>query len=61
MALTESKRRANNKYIAANYTVIGCKVRKDYAEIVRETAAKRGETVNAVIRRALDDYIKQSK
>ena len=32
MALTDAKRKANNKYIAANMTVLGCKVRKDKAE-----------------------------
>ena len=38
MALTESQRRANNKYISEHMTVLGCKVRKDYADKVRKKA-----------------------
>lgn len=57
MALTESKRRANNKYIAANMKVLGCKVRKDYAETAHAAAAAAGTTVNAVMKSALDALI----
>ena len=32
MGLSESKRRANNKWDAANMTVLGCKVRRDRAD-----------------------------
>ena len=38
MALTEAQKRANNKYIAEHMTVLGCKVRKEYADKVREKA-----------------------
>lgn len=55
--LTESKRRANNKYIAENMTVLGCKVRKEYAEQIKAECKRRGDTVNAVIKRALDEYL----
>lgn len=57
MALTEAQRRANNKYIRDNMTVLGCKVRKDYAEQIRTAAAQNGDTVNAIIKRALDQYL----
>ena len=59
MPLTEAKRKSNNKYLAANYTVLGVKVRKDYAEEVRKKAKERGDTVNAVLRAALDDYLER--
>lgn len=59
MALTDAKRRANDKYLAANYTVLGCKVRKDYAERVRACCEANGDTVNAVLRSALDDYLER--
>lgn len=59
MPLTEAKRKANNKYLAANYTVLGVKVRKDYAERVRACCEARGDTVNAVLRAALDRYLEQ--
>lgn len=57
MALTEAQRRANNKYIADHMTVLGCKVRKDYAEKVRNKAKEEGTTVNAVIKKALDAFL----
>lgn len=60
MPLSDAKRRANNKYIAANMTVLGCKVRKDYAEKVREKAANEGTTVNAILKTALDTFMGES-
>lgn len=59
MPLTDSKRRANNKYLAANYTVLGVKVRRDYADRVRACCETNGDTVNAVLRAALDRYLEQ--
>lgn len=38
-------------------TVLGCKVRRDYADEIRALAAARGDTVNAIIKRALDAYM----
>ena len=61
MALTESKRKANNKYIAANMKVLGCKVRKEYAEEAHAAAAAAGTTVNAVMKQALDELINRHK
>lgn len=61
MALTEAKRRANDKYLAENYTILGCKVRREYADQVREEAKRRGDSVNAVIKQALDDYLNQGE
>ena len=57
MALTDAQRRANNKYIAKSMTVLGCKVRKEYAEAVKAKCREDGTTVNAVLKRALDEYM----
>lgn len=57
--LTDSKRRANNKYIAEHMTTVACKVRKDYAERIKAAAAANGDTVNAIIKRALDTYLEE--
>lgn len=57
--LTDAKRKANNKYIAEHYTVLGVKVRKDYAEEVRKKAKEHGDTVNAILKAALDAYLEQ--
>lgn len=58
MSLTEAKRKANNKYIKDNMTVLGCKVRKEDAPKYHEAAAKAGTTVNAVMKNALDNLLK---
>ena len=57
MALTDAQRRANNKYISEHMTVLGCKVRKDYADRVREKAKDEGTSVNAILKKALDEFM----
>lgn len=61
MALTDAQRRANNKYISKNMTVLGCKVRKDYADRVRQKAKDEGTSVNAILKKALDDFMEGDK
>ena len=60
MALTESKRRANNKYIAEHMTVLGCKIRKDDAEKFKQACAAAETTPNAVFRKAIDAFMKEN-
>lgn len=57
MALTDAKRRANNKYIAKTMTVMGCKVRREEADAFRSACKAGGTTPNAVFRRAMQDYM----
>ncbi len=59
MSLTAARRRANNKYIAQHMTVLGCKVRREYADRVRACCAAQGDTINAVLRAALDAYLEE--
>lgn len=59
MALTEAQKRANNKYIAEHMTVLGCKVRKEYAYKVREKAKEEGTSVNAILKKALDEFLEK--
>jgi hypothetical protein len=61
MALTDAQRRANNKYIAATMTVLGCKVRKGDAEKFKTACAERGTTVNAVFRAAMLKFMEDNK
>lgn len=61
MALTDAKRKANNKYIAEHMTVLGCKVRKDKAERFKAACASAGTTVNAVFTAAMDEFLKEVK
>ena len=61
MALTDAKRRANNKYIAANMTVLGCKIRKDRAEEFKPACKAAGTTPNAVFTAAINDFMERQK
>ena len=58
MALTDAKRRANNKYINENMTTLGCKMRKDDAAAFKIACNIMGTTPNAVFRRAVDDFMR---
>ena len=55
--VTEAKKASNAKWDKQNMTVLGCKVKKEYADQVRAVAASRGESVHAVLKRALDEYM----
>lgn len=57
--VSPKKRASNNKWDTENMTVLGVKVRKDYAEEVRKKAKERGDTVNAILKAALDKYMEQ--
>lgn len=57
MALTEARRRANNKYIANNYTTLGVKIRKDKAEEFKKMCQDAGTTPNAIFTKAIDDFM----
>jgi len=59
MPRTDAQKRAQNKYDAANYTMIGCKVRRDYADAVRLACAAADTTPAAVVRAALDKILLQ--
>lgn len=58
MSISDAKRRANNKWTAANMTVLGCKVRKDRADAFKAACAAAGTSVNAVFAAAMDEFMK---
>ena len=53
MAVSDAKKKANQKWDTANMATLACKVKKDQAERFREYCTNKGETVNA----ALQGYI----
>lgn len=57
--VSPKKRASNNKWDAENMTVLGVKVRKDYADQVRQKAKERGDTVNAILKAALEKYMEE--
>ena len=56
MPLSESKRKANNKWDAANMTVLGCKVRRDKAEQFKAACKKNGTSPNAIFMAAMEKF-----
>lgn len=59
MAISKAKRNANNKWDAANMTVLGCKVRRDRAEAFKAACASAGTSVNAVFLEAIETFMRQ--
>lgn len=57
MALTDAKRRANNKYIAANMTTLGVKLRRSDAEEFKAACRAAGTNPNAVFRDAIARFM----
>ena len=60
MPVSEAKKKANNKWDAANMQNLSVKVRRDYADQVRAKAAEKGTTIGAILRKALDDFMRSS-
>ena len=63
MAQSEAQLRAKNKYNAKTYSTIAIRIRKDGdivdADLVREAAAKAGESINTYILNAIADRMEK--
>lgn len=59
--VTRAKRASNNRWDKENMTILACKVRKDYADTVKQQASKRGMSVNAVLLNAVSDFMGKSE
>ena len=60
MPRTDAQRRAQNKYDAAHYTSLTIKVTREYADKVRAVCAAAGVAPAAIMRAALDTFIKEN-
>ena len=60
MSTSDAQRRASNKYIAENMTVLGCKIRKEDAEKFKKACAAAGTNPNSVFRKAIDEFMKEN-
>ena len=60
MSTSDAQRRASNKYIAENMTVLGCKIRKEDAEKFKQACADAGTNPNAGFRKAIDEFMKEN-
>ena len=57
--VTEARKRANAKWDKENMTILGCKVKKEYAAKFRAACAAQGTTPNAVLKQAADDFMRE--
>ena len=55
--VSDAKKAANARWDAHNMAILGCKVRKDYADRVRKKAKDEGTSVNAILKKALDEFM----
>lgn len=56
--VTEARKRANVKWDKENMTILGCRVRKDFAEQFKAACTEAGTTSNAVLKQAAEDFLK---
>lgn len=57
MPRTEAKKAANYRYNVKTYTTLGCRVRKDEAEMFRKACEAAGTSPNAVFRAAMIEFM----
>lgn len=57
--VSEAKKRANAKWDAANMQNLSVKVKREYADKIRTAAARAGTTPAAIMRKALDEFMRQ--
>lgn len=59
--LTEKKRAANEKYIAANYKQIAVRWPNDFAMAVKKAAEDSGESLAGYMRRAIEAQMERDQ
>ena len=57
MAVSDSRRRANNKWDAANMTPLGCSMKRADAEDFKAACKDSGTTPNAVFNTAVAEFM----
>lgn len=55
----ESQKRASAKWDKENMTIVGTKIRRNYAAAFRDACKDAGTTPSAVLRRAIDDFMQE--
>ncbi len=61
MPISEAKKRADAKYAAKHFKTLGCRTKIEDAKAIQDHAAKRGETINAFLLRAIKETIERDK
>ena len=61
MAISDARRRANDKWNAKAYDEIKVRVYKGQKDEIKAHAEKQGESVNGFINKAIDEKIERDK
>ena len=61
MPLSEARKRANKKWDAENMQNLSVKIRREYADQIREKARAAGTTPAAIMRKALDEFMQKEE
>ncbi len=61
MAVSDAKRRANDKWDKENMKNISCRLRRDVAEEFQVIASRNGTTPNALIRGWIMEYMENNR
>ena len=59
MAPTDAQKRARDKWLSEKVETINLRVPKGKKVVIRQLAEKRGESVNALLNRAIDKVISE--
>jgi len=57
---TDAQRRAENKYFASHFKVVGCKLSIEAAEKFSEKAKANGSNANAVLKELIQNYMENN-
>lgn len=60
MAVSESQKRANQKWDKENMTTLGCKVYRHEAEAFKEYAKKQNKTSNTLLKEYVQECIRKN-
>lgn len=59
MAMSEARKKANEKYNAKAYDQIKVLVKKGQRDVIKAHAEKQGESLNGFIKRAIDEAVER--
>ena len=59
MAVSKAQQRAVNKYVKSNYDEVKLRMPKGKKDVIQAHAAQQGESVNAYIKRAIDEAMQR--
>lgn len=59
MPISPARRAANNRWDAANMSVLSVKMRRERADIIRNAAAAAGQSVSAYILKAINERMER--